>query len=109
MKHPESCNHASQCRAKIKGFMARFEPEHQALIRSVRRTLRKRFPSADDWSITTLNAFVIAYSPTERGSDASSRFPEGRTVCVLSSLKVLLYRIQRKSSSVQADKLGSFD
>ncbi len=55
---------------QLKGFVATFGPKHQALIRSVRRALRKRFPSADELVYDYPNAFVIAYSPTERGSDA---------------------------------------
>ena len=55
---------------QIKGFIAKYEPEYQRLIVSVRRALRKRFPTADELVYNYPNAFVIAYSPTERGSDA---------------------------------------
>ena len=55
---------------QLKGFLATFDPNHQALFVSVRRALRKRFPSADELVYDYPNAFVIAYSPTERGSDA---------------------------------------
>ncbi len=55
---------------QLKGFIAKFDTKHQELIRSVRRALRKRFPSADELVYDYPNAFVIAYSPTERGSDA---------------------------------------
>ena len=55
---------------QLEGFIATFGLKHQALIRSVRRALRKRFPSADELVYDYPNAFVIAYSPTERGSDA---------------------------------------
>ena len=55
---------------QLKGFLATFDPKHQALFVSVRRALRKRFPSADELVYDYPNAFVIAYSPTERGSDA---------------------------------------
>ena len=55
---------------QLKGFIATFEPEHQALIRSVRKALRNRFPSADELVYDYPNAFVFAYSPTERGADA---------------------------------------
>ena len=54
----------------IKSSIATFKPKHQPLIRSVRNALRKRFPSADELVYNYPNAFVIAYSPTERGSDA---------------------------------------
>ena len=55
---------------QLKGFLAAFDPKRQALFVSVRRALRKRFPSADELVYDYPNAFVIAYSPTERGSDA---------------------------------------
>ncbi len=55
---------------QLKGFIARSEPKHRALIRSVRRALRKRFPSADELVYNYSRSFVIAYSPTERGSDS---------------------------------------
>ena len=55
---------------QLKGFLAAFDPKRQALFVSVRRALRKRFPSADELVYDYSNAFVIAYSPTERGSDA---------------------------------------
>ena len=55
---------------QLKGFIAAFAPKHRALIRTVRKALRKRFPSADELIYDYPNAFVVAYSPTERGSDA---------------------------------------
>ena len=55
---------------EIKGFIAKYEPKYQRLIRSVRKALRKRFPTADELIYDYNNAFVIGYSPTERGSDA---------------------------------------
>ena len=55
---------------QLKGFIAKFEPKHQALIRSVRKALRKRFPSANELAYDYSKFFVIGYSPTERGSDS---------------------------------------
>lgn len=55
---------------QLEGFIGTFGQKHQALIRSVRRAFRRRFPSADELVYDYPNAFVIAYSPTERGSDA---------------------------------------
>jgi hypothetical protein len=55
---------------QIKGFIAKFEPKHQALIRSVRKTLRKRFPSANELVYDYSKSFVIGYSPIERGIDS---------------------------------------
>jgi len=55
---------------QLKVFIRTFGSKSQALIRSIRRALRKRFPSADELVYDYPNAFVIAYSPTERGADA---------------------------------------
>jgi hypothetical protein len=55
---------------QLQSLIVEFEPKHQALIRVVRKALRKRFPSADELVYDYPSAFVIAYSPTERGSDA---------------------------------------
>jgi hypothetical protein len=56
--------------AQLKGFIAKFTPEHQTLIRAVRRALRARFPTAVEMVYDNYNFFVIGYSPTERPSDA---------------------------------------
>ena len=56
--------------AQLKGFIARFEPRHQKLIRAVRRVLRRRFPTAFELAYDNYNFFVIGYSPTQRPSDS---------------------------------------
>lgn len=55
---------------QLKGFIAKFEPKHQALIRFVRKALRKRLPSENELVYDYSKFFVIGYSPTERGSDS---------------------------------------
>src|SRR5947207_6424438 len=55
---------------QLKSFIAKFEPRHQALIRAVRKDLRKRFPTAYELAYDNYNFFVIGYGPTERPSDA---------------------------------------
>jgi hypothetical protein len=54
---------------RLAGFIAKFEPKTQALIRSVRRALRRRLPSAKELVWDNYNFFVIGYSATERPSD----------------------------------------
>ena len=56
--------------AQLDGFIAKFGPEDQRLIRSIRRAVRKRLPSANELVWDNYNFFVIGYSPTERPSDA---------------------------------------
>ncbi len=55
---------------QLKGFVDKFEPKHQKLIRAVRRALRKQFPAAYELAYDNYNFFVIGYSPTERPSDS---------------------------------------
>ena len=55
---------------QLSSFIEKFEPAHQALIRSVRKSLRKRFPTAHELVYDNYNFFVIGYSPTERASDS---------------------------------------
>ena len=55
--------------AQVRRFIAKFEPRHQALIRAVRRALRKQFPTAYELAYDNYNFFVLGYGPTERPSD----------------------------------------
>jgi len=54
---------------QLKGFVSKFEPRHQTLIRAVRKALRKRFPTASELAYDNYNFFVIGYGPTDRPSD----------------------------------------
>lgn len=51
-------------------FIAKFDAKNQALIRAVRRVLKKRLPAANELVYDNYNFFVIAYCSTERPSDA---------------------------------------
>jgi len=50
-------------------FIDKFEPKHRTLIRAVRGTLRRRFPTAHELVYDNYNFFVIGYGATERPSD----------------------------------------
>ncbi len=54
---------------QLSSFIEKFEAKHQALIRSVRKALRRRLPAANELVYDNYNFFVIGYSPTERPSD----------------------------------------
>jgi hypothetical protein len=54
---------------QLKTFIDKFEPTNQALIRAVRKALRKRLPAAHELAYDNYNFFVIGYGPTERPSD----------------------------------------
>jgi hypothetical protein len=56
--------------AQLRSFIAKFDTRNQALIRAVRRALRKRLPTATELVYDNYNFFVIGYSPTPRPSDA---------------------------------------
>ena len=56
--------------ARLAEFVAKFSPEHQRMIRAVRKRLRERFKGAHELVYDNYNFFVIGYSPTERPSDA---------------------------------------
>lgn len=60
----------AQPEKELAGFIDKFEPERRKLIRAVRKTLRKRLPTAYELAYDNYNFFVIGYSPTERPSDA---------------------------------------
>lgn len=55
---------------QLKSFVAKFEPKHQRLIREVRKAVRARFATAHELVYDNYNFFVIAYSASERPSDA---------------------------------------
>jgi hypothetical protein len=55
---------------QLESFIEKFEPKHQALIRSVRKAMRKRIPAANELVYDNYNFFVIGYSATERPSDS---------------------------------------
>ena len=54
---------------QVRGFIGKFAPPHQSLIRSVRKALRRRFPTAFELAYDNYNFFVLGYGPTERPSD----------------------------------------
>ena len=60
---------SSDAEAQLKGFIAKFEPGHQTLIRAVRKALRNRFPTAFELAYDNYNFFVLGYGPTPRPSD----------------------------------------
>lgn len=56
--------------ARLQQFIEKFEPDHQMLIRAIRRKLRKQFPTGTELAYDNYNFFVIGYSSTERPSDS---------------------------------------
>jgi Domain of unknown function (DU1801) len=54
---------------QLASFIDRFDAGNSALIRSARKTLRKRLPAANELVYDNYNFFVIGYCSTERPSD----------------------------------------
>ncbi len=54
---------------QLKSFIAKFDPEHQIIIRGARKILRRYFPTANELVYDNYNFFVIGYCSTERPSD----------------------------------------
>src|SRR5206468_3474783 len=61
---------ADSAASQLAGFIAKFSPEHQRVIRAVRKALQQRFKGAYELAYDNYNFFVIGFSPTERPSDA---------------------------------------
>jgi Domain of unknown function (DU1801) len=55
--------------SQLRGFIGKFSPAHQALIRAVRRAMRVRFPTANELVYDNYNFFVIGYCSSTRPSD----------------------------------------
>jgi hypothetical protein len=55
---------------QLKGFIDKFEPKHQALIRAVRKAMRERLPTANELAYDNYSFFVVGYCPNERPSDS---------------------------------------
>jgi hypothetical protein len=53
--------------AELRRLIAKFASAHQRLIGAVRRSLRKRLPTAHEVVYEYRDFFVISYSPDERG------------------------------------------
>jgi Domain of unknown function (DU1801) len=54
---------------QLAGFIKKFDSKNAALIRSVRKALRKRLPTANELVYDNYNFFVIGYCSTDRPSD----------------------------------------
>lgn len=54
----------------LRSFIAKLDPKHQKVFRSVRAALRKRFPAANELAYDYPGSVVIGYAPTERGIEA---------------------------------------
>ena len=70
MKSAPKAARTDSAETRLRSFIAKFDAKNQALIRDVRKVLRKRFPAANELVYDNYNFFVIGYSPSERPSDS---------------------------------------
>ena len=77
--------------AQLRTFIGKFAPKHQALIRALRKALRRRYPTAHELVYDNYNFFVIGYCPTERPSDcifSIAAASNGVGLCLLHGAKL---------------------
>ena len=55
---------------QLNRFIDKFEPNHQGIIRAVRKALRKRLPAANELAYDNYNFLALGYCSTARPSDA---------------------------------------
>jgi hypothetical protein len=66
---PATSRTSAASEQQLAAFIGKFDAKNAALIRSVRKVLRKRLPSANELVYDNYNFFVIGYCSTERPSD----------------------------------------
>lgn len=66
---PPSAVARRSAEAELRGLIDKFAPAHLRLIAAMRRSLRKRLPTAHEvvYEYQNLGAVVISFSPTEQG------------------------------------------
>src|SRR5882724_4902324 len=69
MRAPAKTVPAESPAKQIAGFIAKFDPKMAKLITSLRRDLRKRFPTAIELVYDNYNFLVFGFCTTERASD----------------------------------------
>jgi hypothetical protein len=85
---------------QLKRFIAKFDPKNQEIIRSARKILRRRFPTATELVYDNYNFFVIGYGPTERPSASIISIAAAANGVGLCFIAVRAFRIRRKTFNV---------
>jgi hypothetical protein len=76
---------------QVAGFIARFDPAIARLVRSARKQLRKRMPTAVELVYDNYNALAIGWSPNERMSEvivSLGIFPRGVSLYFMWGIKL---------------------
>lgn len=98
---------AAATEKQLAGFIAKFEPEHQALIRALRKILRERMPTANELVYDNYNFFVIGFCSTERSSDCIVSIVGGASGIGLSFIGAPRSPIRTEFCRVRAIKIVS--
>ena len=64
---PQSAAERRSAEAQVRAGIAKFAPAQLRLVSAMRRSLKKRLPSAHEVVYEYRDCFVISYSPSERG------------------------------------------
>lgn len=64
---PQPAAERRAAEARLRALIARFAPAHQRLVGAMRRSLRKRLPTAHEVAYEYRDCCVISYSPDGRG------------------------------------------
>ena len=86
-----SAEQAGSPAQQVAGFIAKFDPRIQRLIRASRAKVRKRFPTGVELIYDNYNFFVIGYGSTERASDAIcsiAAYAKGVGLCLIHGAKL---------------------
>src|SRR5438067_2287589 len=70
MKTVSRTTTSAENETQLESFIGKFGAKDQQLIRAIRRSVRRRLPTANELVYDNYNFFVIGYSPTDRPSDA---------------------------------------
>src|SRR5262245_3778862 len=98
----------AEAEKQVQGFIAKFEPKHQRLIRAVRKALRRRFPTAYELAYDNYNFFVLGYGPTERPSDCIVSMAAGANGVGLCLIRGASLPDRTTSCSAPVTRPGSF-
>jgi hypothetical protein len=107
MKPAAKLTPAANAEAQLETFIGKFGPEHQTLIREVRKALRRRLPAANELVYDNYNFFVIGYCATERPSDCIVSIAAGANGVGLSFYRAPVCLIRITCCSAQGLRIAS--
>ena len=97
---------------QLAGFIDKFSPEHQKLIRAARKILQRRLRGAHELVYDNYNFFVIGYGPSARPSQAwlsLAAAANGVSICFLHGARLSdpAKRLHGSGNQVRSLRLAS--